>query len=209
MNGTATTKQDQPTVSMLARLRKLAPERPLRFSEALKVAELQASWMLTLRGIEYGPIPAEIITGQRRIAVEYDFKMPAQASGASDWDFGQRRWVITINGGQQVTRQRFTLFHEYKHILDHGRPGVIGGDQQRLGRPSSEYIADYFAGCVLMPRTLIKRAWGSGIQRLADLAALFDVSERAIEVRLSQLNLTGSDSRCLPSADRQMGGVAA
>jgi Zn-dependent peptidase ImmA (M78 family) len=208
MNGT-TTKQDQPAVSMLARLRKLAPERPLRFSEALKVAELQASWLLTLRGIEYGPIPAEIITGQRRIAVEYDFKMPAQASGASDWDFGQRRWVITINGGQQVTRQRFTLFHEYKHILDHGRPGVIGGDHQRLGRPSNEYIADYFAGCVLMPRTLIKRAWGSGIQRLTDLAALFDVSERAIEVRLSQVGLIQQLARCAPQPSQQRKEIAA
>jgi hypothetical protein len=208
MNGT-TTKQDQPTVTMLARLRRLAPERPLRFSEALKVAELQASWLLTLQGVERGPIPAEIITIQRRITVEYDFNMPAQASGASDWDFGQRRWVITINGGQQATRQRFTLFHEYKHILDHGRPRLIDGDPQRYDRPTSEYVADYFAGCVLMPRTLIKRAWGTGIQRIADLAALFDVSERAIEVRLSQLNLTGSVGRCLPIADRQMWGVAA
>ena len=208
MNGT-TMKQDQPTVSMLARLRKLAPARPLRFSEALKVAELQASWLLTLRGIDCGPIPAEVIASQWRIAVEYDFDMPPQVSGASDWDCGRGRWVITINGGQQVTRQRFTLFHEYKHILDHGRPGIIGGDEQRFGRPTSEYIADYFAGCVLMPRTLIKRAWGSGIQRLTDLAALFDVSERAIEVRLSQVGLIQQLARCAPQPSHHGEEIAA
>jgi Zn-dependent peptidase ImmA (M78 family) len=131
------------------------------------------------------------------------------ASGASDWDHGRRRWVITINGGQQATRQRFTLFHEYKHILDHGRPRMLDAEQRRYGRPASECIADYFAGCALMPRTLLKRAWAGGIQRLPDLAALFDVSERAIEVRLSQLNLSGSTSRCLARPGTQNPGVAA
>jgi Zn-dependent peptidase ImmA (M78 family) len=117
--------------------------------------------------------------------------------------------VITINGTQQATRQRFTLFHEYKHILDHGRPRLIGADQQHYGRPASEYIADYFAGCALIPRTLLKQVWAGGRQRLPDLAALFDVSERAIEVRLSQLNLTGLTSRCLAAPGRQNPGVAA
>jgi hypothetical protein len=74
--------------------------RPLHVSEALNLAELQASWLLTLHGIESGPVPVEIITSQWRIAVEYDFDMPEQVSGASDWDYAYRRWVITINGGQ-------------------------------------------------------------------------------------------------------------
>jgi hypothetical protein len=208
MNG-ITMKQDQHVVSMLASLRGLAPERRLRFSEALKVAELQASLFLGLHGIEQGPVPAEIVSSQWRIAVEYDFDMPDQASGASDWDFTRRCWVITINGGQQVTRQRFTLFHEYKHILDHGRPRLVGSDEERYGRPASEYIADYFAGCALMPRMLLKRAWANGVQRLSDLAALFDVSERAIEVRLSQIGLTQQTARCAPRPSAQMKGIAA
>jgi Zn-dependent peptidase ImmA (M78 family) len=208
MNG-ITIKQDQPVVSMLASLRGLAPQRRLRFSEAIKVAELQASLFLGLHGIEQGPVPAEIVTSQGRIAVEYDFDMPDQASGASDWDFKRRCWVITINAGQQVTRQRFTLFHEYKHILDHARPRLIGADQPRYGRPTSEYIADYFAGCVLMPRTLLKRAWANGVQRLSELATLFDVSERAIEVRLLQLGLTQQTARCAPDPITPMKGIAA
>jgi Zn-dependent peptidase ImmA (M78 family) len=208
MNG-ITMKQDQSVVSMLASLRGLAPQRRLRFSEAIKVAELQASLFLGLHGIEQGPVPDEIVTSQGRIAVEYDFDMPDQASGASDWDFKGRCWVITINAGQQVTRQRFTLFHEYKHILDHGCPRLIGVDQPRYGRPTSEYIADYFAGCVLMPRTLLKRAWANGVQRLSELATLFDVSERAIEVRLSQTGLTQQTARCAPAPTTPMKGIAA
>jgi Zn-dependent peptidase ImmA (M78 family) len=207
MNG-ITMKQDQAVISMLASLRGLAPQRRLRFSEAIKVAELQASLFLGLHGIEQGPVPGEIVTSRGRIAVEYDFDMPDQASGASDWDFTRGCWVITINGSQQVTRQRFTLFHEYKHILDHGQPRLISADQQRYGRPASEYIADYFAGCVLMPRTLLKRAWANGVQRLANLAALFDVSERAIEVRLSQLGLTRQMARCAPRPTTQTKGIA-
>lgn len=189
------------TRSMLARLRSLAPSRALFLSEALRIAELQATRLLTLRGVEETPVPIDVVADRERIAVEHDFDMPDQASGASDWDSRRRRWVITINGRQPETRQRFTTLHEYKHILDHGHPGLRDvGTRLHYGLPAVEFVADYFAGCVLMPRLLLKRAWGRGIQRPTELARLFDVSERAIEVRLSQLGLTTS-TRCLDRAD--------
>lgn len=183
--------------SVLASLRQLAPTRSLKLFEALRVAELQASRLLELSGIDVTPVPSEIISRLPRMAIEYNFDMPDGASGASDWDSATKTWVVTINGRHVDTRQRFTLLHEYKHIVDHGRPPLqINPDQRHFGLPPVEYVADYFAGCVLVPKGLLKRAWGQGTQSAGTLAVLFDVSQRAMEVRLEQVGLVGRLDRC-------------
>lgn len=208
----SSTKQLRTTApSILAALRALAPRRALSLSEALRIAELQASRLLALRDIARPPILTEVIADFHRIAVEYDFGMPEHASGASDWDANRKQWIITVNGNQPEARQRFTVLHEYKHILDHGQPELLPARDERLyyGLPAVEYVADYFAGCLLMPRLLLKRAWAGGLQRSADLAALFNVSERAIEVRLGQVGLRRPASRCLTTVETQPKEVAA
>jgi Zn-dependent peptidase ImmA (M78 family) len=187
---------EQPSV--LALLRSVLPaKRKLRFGEALRIAELQANKLLEQAGITDAPVPSEIVTGLPRITVEYEIDMPC--SGASDWDGHRRTWVITLNALEPDTRHRFSLLHEYKHIIDHGSPGLVDlGNFRYFGREPVEYIAEYFAGCVLMPKRLVKRAWGEGIQRLNDLADLFDVSPQAMSVRLAQLGLTEPRPRCSP-----------
>jgi Zn-dependent peptidase ImmA (M78 family) len=188
------------TPSLLARLRALAPTRALTLFEALRLAELQANRLLEISGIADLPVPSEIVTGLPRICVEYDFDMPDHAAGASDWDTPRKTWVITLNPTHPDTRQHFTLLHEYKHILDHGQPGLRPDIRGRYyGLTPSEYVADYFAGCALMPKRLVKRAWGQGVQRPNDLALLFDVSKAAICVRLRQIGLTEPAQRCAPS----------
>ncbi len=186
---------DRPSV--LSVLRALLPRRPLQLFEALPIAELQANRFLALSGSgDELPVPTDIVTSLPRILVEYDAAMPV--SGASDWDSARRSWVITLNALEPETRNRFSLFHEYKHIIDHEAPRVLTvvRDRTYFGLSPEEYLAEYFAGCVLMPKRLLKRAWGDGIQRPADLAELFDVSARAMEVRLAQLRLTEPTPRC-------------
>jgi Zn-dependent peptidase ImmA (M78 family) len=201
MRNTNPTTLEVPSV--LASLRRLAPQRPLQLFEALRVAELQANRFLEISEIHETPVPSEIVSRLPRISVEYDFDMPDSASGASDWDDTSKTWVLTINGRQVDTRQRFTLLHEYKHILDHGHAALrVDPGRRYFGLPPVEYVADYFAGCALMPKLLVKRAWGQGIQRSHDLALLFDVSQRAMEVRLAQIGLTDTAARCAPPEPR-------
>ena len=181
---------DSSKASVTAQLRRIAPKRPLTLSEARRVAELQAERLLTLGQTLASPIPLSVLELQPGILIEYDFDMPAAVSGVSDWDYASRCWIITINGSQPATRQRFTALHEYKHILDHGRPPLRADTRRRYwGLPPHEFIADYFAGCTLVPRNLLKRTWASGTRDLTSLAQHFDVSERAIEVRLEQVGL--------------------
>lgn len=171
--------------SVLATLRSLSPTRDdISFSDALRIAELQANTLLRLHGITTWPIPREIISELPKIRI-----LPSSnaADGANFWDWRSKQWVILINRADSWRRQRFTLAHEYKHIVDHpNRRRLYHGaraDQQ------AEQAADYFAGCLLIPRRLLKRAWGNGIQRQDDLARAFNVSEQAIRVRLRQTGL--------------------
>jgi Zn-dependent peptidase ImmA (M78 family) len=188
-------KPEEPG-GVLARLRSLAPLRRLTLAEALQVAELQAARLLSLQGIDDVPVPDEVITSLPRIRVEYDRNLPTSVSGCSDWDRHRRVWVIALNPREPHTRRRLTMLHEYKHIIDHNgppllRPQLVPG----VNMAPEEYLADYFAGCVLIARSSLKAAYANrGLQTPAALARHFDVSVRAIEVRLSQIGLlTPSD----------------
>ena len=180
--------------SVLALLRSVVPNRSLQFSEALRVAELQANRLLEQMNIGDWPVPSEIVTELPRMRIE---QRDLPTSGLSFWD-GQA-WVIYLNATEAATRQRFTLLHEFKHVIDHGRSvHLYSGSHRHTADEQAEQAADYFAGCVLMPKRLLKRAWGEGRQRPRALATLFDVSPRAVEVRLSQLGLTMPKLRCGP-----------
>lgn len=174
----------------LATLRALTPNRRLPFTEALRVAELHANRLLELSGCRDQPDAiADVISQLPRIRIKY---RDLPTSGLSYWD--GHDWMIGINRSEPPTRQRFTLLHEYKHIIDHGHTSQLYGDQRR----QAEQAAAYFAGCALMPKRLIKRAWGNGIQAVEDLAQTFEVSQPAIRVRLTQLGLADPNERCAP-----------
>lgn len=119
-------------------------------------------------------------------------------SGTSHWN-GQC-WIIAIARGDSAARQRFTLLHEFKHIVDHGQAArLYAGDRQRSAEAQAEACADYFAGCALVSKRLLKAAWGCRVQRISDLATHFGVSQHAIRVRLAQTGLDAVTDR-LPQA---------
>lgn len=173
----------------LASLRALTPHRQVLFSEALRVAELQAVTLGRLVDQSGDGIRDHHLTGMPRIKVTYE-NLPV--SGMSYWN--GREWIIAIAGGDGLARQRFTLLHEFKHIIDHGQAArLYTGNQHLSAADQAERAADYFAGCALVPKQALKRAWGNGVQRIADLAAHFGVSEQAITVRLDQTGLNAVD----------------
>ena len=179
--------------SILNTLRALVPQRRASFAEALRVAEQQAQRLLRNVTDVRCPVSEDLVMGLPRINIEYVGDMPT--SGCSFWDSAHKTWIIQINRGEPSTRQRFTLFHEYKHIVDHGLTDQLYGTGPDAGK-HSEQAADYFAGCVLMSRPLLKRAWGQGIQTAERLAAHFAVSVVAARVRLAQVGLTDGRVRC-------------
>mgnify|MGYP001489779937 CR=1 FL=1 len=195
MNPTSlqTSQAKAPEGSVFYELRSLMPKRPLSFVEALERAELQANRMLSLFGIDTPAVPMEIISGLPRIRLRFEYDLPV--SGSAHWD--GLAWVLTLNASEQGVRQRFSLLHEFKHVLDHPGRERIEAEGTMSASDKAERIADYFAACVLMPKRWVKQTWCSGVQNIDELAERFDVSATAMTVRLSQLGLTDSSiSRC-------------
>lgn len=190
-------RKDREGGSVLSSLRDLLPPRPLTFTEALRLAELQANDLLRLTDIDSAPVPSGIVSELPHLLVHPIIGLPV--SGSSFWDGSC--WIIELNAAEPWYRQRFTLMHEFWHILwrDHELRTYPPGD----GARRREQTADFFAGCVLMPKRLLKRAWGEGVQAPGDLATRFGVSVPAAQVRLAQLGLSEPTRRCLPPGEQR------
>ncbi len=171
----------------LTSLRALVPRQATSFLEALRVAEIQAERLLVILDVPAPPVPHELITELPNIDIRLDAHLPA--SGSAHWENGQ--WVITLKSGEAMSRRRFSLMHEFKHVLDHPTRDLLYGDT--IGDPVAAYraerAADQFAACVLMPERWIKREWFVPGHRLNDVAVRFGVSTRALSVRLWLLGM--------------------
>jgi predicted transcriptional regulator len=179
---------------VIARLRDIVPLRPLTYSQAMRIAELQAARFLKLLDITEGPVPESAISELPRVQVDRVRFLPA--SGATQW--ASQRWLVLLNGAETRERQRFSLAHEFKHIIDHRFADLMyakfpDADRKRM----IEQLCDYFAACLLMPRPWVKRAYCGGIQNIAQLASTFDVSQPAMQVRLSAIGMIDRAPRCI------------
>lgn len=172
--------------SCLTELRALTPKRALSQSDAYQVAEQQAYRLLALSEVITGPVPEFIIADLPRFHVER--KAGMSVSGVSDWRVN--RWVILLNADEPLTRQRFSLAHEFKHILDHPYVDYLYPFSTSEDRhEATERIADHFAANLLMPRMWIKRAWYGGTQDAMQMANQFGVSQAAMKYRLSSMGI--------------------
>jgi uncharacterized protein DUF955 len=191
--------KNHETRSVLATLRTFIPQRTTDFEEAKRIAEIQANRLLSLFDVTSGAVPSDIVRSLPRIRVVYE-DLPV--SGTSHWS--GTHWIITLNKREAPVRQRFTLMHEFKHIIDHGRTHLLYTSNSRYSAAEqAERAADHFAGAALVPKRLLKSAWTSGLQTSSALARHFDVSIHAIEVRLSQTRLNADrDTYFKPLAGR-------
>lgn len=179
--------------STIARLRALMPERALTRAEAMQIAERQAALLLDLSDVTVSPVPEGVITELPRVRVER--RSPLPMSGYTGWHKG--RWLILLNSAEPIVRQRFSLFHEAKHLIDHP---FIADAYARVDEDQAawaEQLCNYFAACVLMPRAWVKSLYcNRRVQDLATLARRFGVSQAAMRLRLLQLGLMEADPRC-------------
>jgi predicted transcriptional regulator len=184
--------------NVVAQLRALVPARALRFHEAQRIAELQANRFRALLDLSEPTLPAEAISELPHIRVADEPDLPV--SGSAHWSEG--RWIIALNAHEPRVRRRFSLAHEFAHILWHPAQAAMYADELTL--PSAlkaERLADHFAACLLMPKRLVKQLYGDGHQSPEALAVLFDVSLPAMRFRLSQLGMSLT-RRCGGTADR-------
>ncbi|MFR9772429.1 ImmA/IrrE family metallo-endopeptidase [Nocardia sp. SC052] len=178
----------------LASLRRLLPRRDITYDEAITVAEQQANRLAAAWNNH--PVQESDILNLTRLDIvranigNRSKRGEALHSGASRYHNG--RWIIWLDASESEARQRFTICHELKHILDWPHQSAYRNLTQR----EIERVCDHFAGCLLMSKVSIYRLWGDGLRKPEVLAAVFRVSLAAMKVRLRILRLpinNGSD----------------
>lgn len=180
--------------SVVAELRALCPHRPLTLGEGLRVAELQANRLLRAAEIREPPVPESVITELPRVSVERVARIPV--SGSVRWSKGL--WMIALNRHEPAVRQRFSLAHELKHVLDAPFGDMLYPTWRGLRADDrTEQVANHFAACLLMPKAWVRRSYFNyGVTGLAQLASDFGVSQTAMRFRLESLGLVQPTVRC-------------
>jgi len=182
----------------IARLRALVPRRPLGIREAESVAERQATRLRGELGVLGPAITEDDLASLAWLTIIRRDGFPTSGM-ATKTEFG---WIIVLRSDEAIVRQRFSLAHEIKHVLDDGLIDVAGGLYPATRGYSTdertERVCDRFAGALLMPKVLLRADWADGLQDLAKLAQRYHVSRAAMTVRLSHLGLIEATPRCLP-----------
>jgi hypothetical protein len=182
-------------------LRALVPGRALSWSEAHTLAERQATVLLRFMHVDGPPVPQFVIASLPGLIVDWRADWPT--AGMTLPVDGHYRIVICST--EPRWRQRFSLAHEYKHVLD---DPLIERLYAHLDRGSqgerAERLCNYFAACLLMPRGWIKRDWAGGRQNVSRLARRYYVSAEAMSTRLSELGLTPMSLAIEPGPTRHI-----
>lgn len=194
---------------IIAEVRAIVPGRPLIHGEALLLAERQATLLLKLLKIREAPVDVFRLAELPSVTVKVEprYKMNDLAGYAT---LCGSKSVITINENDVPGRRRFTLAHEFKHVLDDPLQDTIyeglGLGDDELRHKAIERVSDHFAASFLMPRLAVKRTWLSGIQHAESLAGIFNVSPTAMTVRLQHLGLTNAKPKPTREYFRHVGG---
>jgi Zn-dependent peptidase ImmA (M78 family) len=188
----------EPESGVLVRLRASCPRRPLSWTEAERIAERQAGVLRHELKLDTRPaLPASALRGLPFMTVTYRDGFPTSGM-ATKTGLG---WVVVIRGDEPKVRQRFSLAHEVKHIIDDDLMTALAGGLYPAttlysAAERSERVADRFAAALLMPKVLLRRDWTESLQDVGVLARRYDVSRSAMEIRLRQLGLLQATPRC-------------
>ena len=172
----------------------MKPIRP-RFG----LVERQANDILAAAGIVGPAVPINELIAAQGIQLLYP-NLGNEASGVLVRKDGST--VIGVNRAHAKTRQRFTAAHELGHALlhtgtdihhDNGFQVNLRSDLSSQGIDPEEIEANYFAACLLMPRSFLEAdpmAFYVDVEDATSVAALarsYGVSAHAMGLRLARL----------------------
>lgn len=184
-------------LDVVAELRCLMPNRRITEGEAHSVAERQALRLLELMHVDQPPIPMFIVSSLAGVTVDRKADWPTSGMAVAH----NGGWRIVLKSSEPRQRQRFSLAHEFKHLLDDPyEERLYGYLTPRKRRERAEEHCDYFAASLMMPRAWIKRDFCRGIQRVEALARRYFVSTIAMRRRLADLGLAPISDHLLPIA---------
>jgi IrrE N-terminal-like domain len=151
---------------------------------------LRAARLLQSAGVTHEPISLRDVVSALNLEVVQTAGEPFVCEAALQ-PVGDGH-AIVLHGASSEHRRRFTIAHEIGHFVLHPqRRAPERGGPVNAAWQAQEREADQFAAELLMPEPLVREAvvvHGADVGRLADR---FDVSRKAMQVRLRSLGLTG------------------
>lgn len=182
----------QVMTATLDELRTLGGSAALTYGQSLQAAHDQAAYLRAWSKTRGPEINLIWLVQQRAVPVNFvpGYKLGGHSGLTTDHITG--RLEISINDSEPRVRQRFSLLHELKHVIDWDQADLLhsklgsGDDVKR--RTQIEQIANEFAASVLMPAKHVIRLWQSSPD-LSLMASLFNVSAEAMHTRLEKLGL--------------------
>lgn len=170
---------------LLHDLRALVPNLRISHIEALRITEHQASALRRSLDAREDYFETDLVGDIPRIRIQSVDDLPAR--GASFW--GHASWHIHIRAQEPAPERRFTILHELKHVIDHPTQHLIYDERALVSYGERELIADYFARCVLIPASRLRRLYATTTDR-GLLTAHFGVTQRVLQQRLSDIGLS-------------------
>lgn len=205
-----TTPTKVAMAKLLSNLRALTPNRPLTYGESLQLAHLQAARFRRWVGADEPEINLIGLVKQQLVPVSFVPSYRLNGESGLTTNAVADKVQMFINENEPLARQRFSLLHEFKHVLDFEHADVLhaklGRGNTKLQADMIEWICNEFAGHVLMPTALVKRSW-LRLQDLPTTANLFNVSVEAMATRLERLGLIGEPKPAPRTYFRKVGNL--
>lgn len=184
-------------IDVIAEVRKLMPRRGITWSEAHSVAERQAARLLQLMRVDEPPVPMFVVSSLAGITVDRRAAWPTSGMAVAHGP----GWRIVLCASESRQRQRYSLAHELKHVLDAPFDEQLYGHLPAAKRKQrAETICNHFAACLMMPRAWVKRDFCRGYQTATKLARRYYMSQEAATRRLAELGLAPVGDHLLPEA---------
>lgn len=167
-------------------------------------AKQQASVFLKLVQVHEPPVPIEQLALETGL-VRHIINDPTQVPLGKSTLKANGDWIVTLNTARAQDQRSFITAHEVKHILDYQfvdvlyPPVAVSPTTRRR-----EDMANYFALCLIMPRSWLEMYARQGICDPDELARAFDTSWELMKFRLATLGLLrrgASESKLMEVGD--------
>jgi len=166
--------------------------------------ETEAAELLRKANVKAPPVNTDRLAAHLGVTIALE-GLDAEVSGVLYRH--PQRTVIAVNQAHAGTRQRFTVAHEFGHLILHqGRAVIVDhivrarvnlrDSRSSLATEREEIEANQFAASLLMPAQFVHAYVGEQVRQRLDeqgtisrLAEAFGVSPQAMEFRLINLGL--------------------
>jgi IrrE N-terminal-like domain len=139
------------------------------------LAHVQSEGMLSSEALSQDPITALSADRGVRIVWVEPASLPAGCSIAAACDKSSEPARLLISKDASVGRRRFSVLHEYAHLLRDHVPAVLEAlfASPDAGAAIEERMCDEFASRVLLPDALLDSVLGPSITARAVLSLIF------------------------------------